>query len=90
MTGSACYDAGMNQSTENLPAEERIEAEIDAVLAPHADDSIVDSLLALPGDEAAGAGPDEWNRGLHDRLQARLAQRMREAIGKTGKAEDAA
>ncbi|MDN2565180.1 hypothetical protein N1F89_03010 [Aquibium sp. A9E412] len=57
------------------PADD--EAEIDALLAAGEELSIVDSVLALP---KGGAADPVWERAVHDRLQVRLARRLRQAI----------
>lgn len=56
------------------------DAGIDALLAGGETASIVDGLFALSDNDAA-AVPDPWGRLVHDRLQARLAERMRREIG---------
>ncbi|MFC6488341.1 hypothetical protein [Nitratireductor sp. GCM10026969] len=61
-----------------MTVEKNLEAEIDALLAKDDDTaSIIDTLLAMP--RPAGAD-DSWEKVLHERLQARLARRMREAL----------
>lgn len=67
----------MTNASRITPTEP--EAAIDALLARDEQASIVDGLFALPGSGAAPA-PDPWSRVVHDRLQARLAARMRRVI----------
>ena len=64
---------------------------IEALLARDEQTSIVDGLFALPESGTADAR-DEWSRAVHDRLQARLAARMRRMIeaADDDAAEDAA
>lgn len=66
------------------------DAEIDALLAPREEASIVDSLFAVAGAHACGEARDALSRVLSARLQARLARRMREAIEQPGAPRSAA
>lgn len=64
-----------------IPANDLNEATFDALLPNAEMISIVDGLFALPGENAYGAESDRWARAVQSRMQARLAERMRQAMG---------
>ena len=63
-----------------MNVEDKIEAEIDALLARDETTSVVDALLAMPQRMPANPADERWEKSLNARLQARLAQKMREVL----------
>lgn len=72
--------AAMNTQPRSFSGEDRFETKIEALLSFEPTSSIVDSLLALPDEEELKSEAGSFGRVVHDRLQARLAQKMRAAI----------
>ncbi|WP_274425944.1 hypothetical protein [Chelativorans sp. YIM 93263] len=61
-----------------MDVEDRIEAEIDALLAHDDTESVIDALMSMPRSDS---DPDDtWKKALHARLQERLARRMRKVL----------
>jgi hypothetical protein len=69
----------MKRDAERLTAIGRREPAIEALLSRPEADSIVDLLLSLPVNEIDEA--DTFNRIVKDRLEAKLADRVRSLIG---------
>lgn len=80
----------MNQNAHPIPENENLDAEIDALLVRDDTASIVDSLLSLPDEHSSAAVSGEWGRVLAGRLQTRLAERMRRALGTEKESKSAA
>jgi hypothetical protein len=72
----------MGQNHEKPHAIDPREPAIEALLARQEADSIVDLLLSLPRQEIDEA--DTFNRIVKDRLEAKLADRVRSLIGDDG------
>ncbi|MCR4266176.1 hypothetical protein [Nitratireductor sp. ZSWI3] len=70
----------MNTPIHTARADAEADARIEALLSPQEEASIVDSLFAVAGGQAAVEARDVLDHVLSVRLQARLARRMREAI----------
>jgi hypothetical protein len=70
---------GMKRDAERLTAIGHREPAIEALLSRPEADSIVDLLLSLPANEIDEA--DTFNRIVKDRLEAKLADRVRSLIG---------
>jgi hypothetical protein len=68
----------MGRHTERLIENDRHEPAIEALLSRRKADSIVDLLLSLPS--AGTDEPDTFDRIVGDRLEAKLADRMRSLI----------
>lgn len=65
-----------------MPAkDDRFEQKIEALLSSNSTSSIVDSLLALPDEDELKDAAGALGRVVHGRLQARLAEKMRQTIG---------
>lgn len=61
--------------------DDRFEHKIEALLSVDSTSSIVDGLLALPDEDELKAEAGAFGRVVHGRLQARLAEKMRQTIG---------
>lgn len=57
-----------------------LDLEIETLLSLDASTSIVDSLFGLPDEEKLEAEAGMFGRAVHDRLQARIAEKMRRTI----------
>ncbi|WP_367717964.1 hypothetical protein AB2N04_07190 [Nitratireductor sp. GISD-1A_MAKvit] len=67
----------------NARSDAQTDAQIEALLSPQDEISIVDSLFAMSRGHAATGAGDVLARVLEARLQARLARRMRQTIEKS-------
>lgn len=75
-----------------MDTDDRIETEIDALLARDDAASVVDALLSMPPRAPASEGDPRGEKTVNARLQARLAHRMRQVLegGEPEGAEDGA
>lgn len=70
----------MNTPIRTASSDTPSDAQIDALLSPEEDASIVDSLFAVSRGQAAAEAKDVLEQVLFARLQARIARRMRRSI----------
>ena len=70
----------MNTQIRTPRSDTPSDAQIDALLSPEDDASIVDSLFAVSKGQAASEAKDVLEQVLFARLQARIARRMRQSI----------
>lgn len=63
-----------------MKINDRVEMEIDALLAHDDTKSVIDAVMSMPHAKVANDTDDRWEKALHARLQARLARRMREVL----------
>ncbi|WP_295807824.1 hypothetical protein [uncultured Nitratireductor sp.] len=70
----------MSRPIQNARSDAQTDAQIDALLSPQDEVSIVDSLFAMAKGRAAPGTRDVLERVLEARLEARLARRMRQTI----------
>lgn len=61
-----------------MDADDRIEAEIDTLLARDDTASVIDALMSMPRTDGDPNGT--WEKVLHARLQERLSRRMRDVL----------
>ncbi|EIM74180.1 hypothetical protein A33O_12384 [Nitratireductor aquibiodomus RA22] len=73
----------MSRSIHNARSDAQTDAQIEALLSPQDEVSIVDSLFAMSKGNAAPGARDVLARVLEARLEARLARRMRQTIEKS-------
>jgi hypothetical protein len=70
----------MNRMPPMSTNNDRFETRIEALLSFESTSSIVDSLLALPDEDELKDAAGTLGRVVHGRLQARLAEKMRQTI----------
>lgn len=80
----------MTRTAQNIHFDERLDSKIERLLTRAEPVSIIDSVLALPDDRAAEDSGSEFDRAVYNRLQARLADRMRQTIGSPKERKSAA
>ncbi|WP_292897251.1 MULTISPECIES: hypothetical protein [unclassified Nitratireductor] len=73
----------MSRSIHNARPDAQTDAQIEALLSPQDEVSIVDSLFAMSKAHTAAGSRDVLERVLAARLEARLARRMRQTIEQT-------
>lgn len=82
---SKCQEANgimhpMNRMPKMSANDDRFEQKVEALLSFDSTASIVDSLLALPDEDELKDAAGALGRVVHGRLQARLAEKMRQTI----------
>lgn len=70
----------MRRLIQNARSDAQTDAQIDALLSPQDEVSIVDSLFTMSKGHGHSGARDVLERVLEARLEARLARRMRQTI----------
>lgn len=86
-SGTIPYIAAMNRTAQNAHFDEPFDSKIERLLTRAEPVSIIDSVLALTDDRVVEDNGSEFDRAVYNRLQARLAERMRQAIGSDSRKE---